>query len=132
MAEYRRPIRSLLSMGSYHLQLLRMIIIVRGDHSTFASCHVLSSVETETRHIADRTDFGIVIFSAVSLCRIFDQNNASLPCKLLYWIKIGWKAIQMDGHDRFRVSCHYTLDCVGSNRVSVRVNVSKYGFSSTQ
>src|SRR5208282_3850488 len=122
MPEHSRPIRALFSMGSNHLQLLRMIIIIRSDHSALASCHVLSSIETKTGHIADRTDFGTVIFSAVSLCRIFDHNNATFPCKLLYWIKIYWKAIQMDGHDRFGVSCHYTLDRVGSNRVSVRVN----------
>src|SRR5438552_5070389 len=98
------PVWTLFSMGTNHSQSLSISIIVCSNHTSFAGCDILASVETETCHVGNGTDPLAVKLSPVRLGRIFNYDDVFAPGQARDGCNVRRKPVEICGDDRFRLS----------------------------
>src|SRR6266550_2396126 len=109
----------------------RVLGTIRHHHSALAvSAQILTRIKTETAQVADAPNSAPLVLSAMSLGRVFDDNQIVTPCDLQNGIHVGRLPVEMNGHDRFCAFGDRALDQTCVHCVGLQIDIYEYGYGS--
>src|SRR2546429_872394 len=97
---YEVMIFALLSPVAQHPYVARVFGVIRHHHSSLTiSAQILTGINTETAQVTDAAHSSPLVFCAMSLSRVLDDNQIMTPGNFQNGIHIGRLAVEMNGYD---------------------------------